>query len=77
MENLITKKELFEIVDYVMNKVKEGEQNLSLEIKQDYVKITELESISKKELSIDEFIYDKVEGGYFTEKTNLDMKIKI
>lgn len=77
MENLLTKKELFEIVDYVMNKIKEGEQNLFLEIKQDYVKITELENISKKELSIDEFIYDKVKDGYFTEKTNLDVKIKI
>lgn len=75
MKELITRKELFETIHYVVNKIEKGEHNLSIEIKHNFVRIIETKSISEKELFIDEFVYEKVENDCFTEKVNFDVKI--
>ena len=66
MENTITKKEMFETIKYVVSMMERGKDNLTLEIKNNCVKIEEKE-VNSDDISIDKFTYEEMSDGSFKE----------
>lgn len=66
MESAVTKKEMFETIKYVVNMMERGKDNLTLEIKNNCIKIEE-KKVSSDGISIDKFTYEEMSDGDFKE----------
>lgn len=66
MESAVTKKEMFETIKYVVNMMERGKDNLTLEIKNNCIKIEEKKENSDG-ISIDKFTYEEMSDGDFKE----------
>jgi len=66
MESTVTKKEMFETIKYVVNMMERGKNNLTLEIKNNCVKIEE-KKVNSDGISIDKFTYEEMSDGDFKE----------
>ena len=64
MESAVTKKDMFETIKYVVNMMERGKDNLTLEIKNNCIKIEEENSDG---ISIDKFTYEEMSDGDFKE----------
>lgn len=66
MESAVTKKEMFETIKYVVNMMERGKDNLTLEIKNNCIKIEE-KKVNSDNVSIDKFTYEEMSDGDFKE----------
>ena len=66
MESAVTKKEMFETIKYVVNMMERGKDNLTLEIKNNCIKIEE-KKVNSDGISIDKFTYEEMSDGSFKE----------
>lgn len=66
MESVVTKKEMFETIKYVVNMMERGKDNLTLEIKNNCIKIEE-KKVNSDGISIDKFTYEEMSDGDFKE----------
>ena len=66
MESTVTKKEMFETIKYVVNRMERDKNNLTLEIKNNCVKIEE-KKVNSDGISIDKFTYEEMSDGDFKE----------
>lgn len=66
MESTVTKKEAFETIKYVVNMMERGKDNLTLEIKNNCIKIEE-KKVNSDSVYIDKFTYEEMSDGDFKE----------
>lgn len=74
----VTQIEVLEAVEYAIRKIKQGTKGISIEVRDDFISITEATEVQSKDkvtqISVDEFTYTPTKDGKFKETVNLDQK---